>query len=109
MVIVHLCSSLGGRKAHPGSWLGMVPAVAWLYLLCVNESFTISRGDLLEFAGAFLWAAHIMYIAWLSPRTAPAPLVFTSFTACSLCNLIAAALLEKVLAQAVPDFHPRNW
>jgi drug/metabolite transporter (DMT)-like permease len=91
----------GSRKASAGSWTGAVLAAAGLYLLCVTEAFSISRGDMLELAGAFLWAAHVMLVGWLSPRTAPARLAFSQFITCSACSLVAAAVYERITLQAL--------
>jgi drug/metabolite transporter (DMT)-like permease len=101
VVIVPLYGLWGGRKASAGSWTGAVIAASGLYLLCVTEAFTISRGDVLELAGAFLWAAHVMVIGWLSPRIAAARLAFSQFITCSTCSLVASAVYERITLQAI--------
>ncbi|MDQ7826404.1 MAG: DMT family transporter [Candidatus Eremiobacteraeota bacterium] len=101
VVIVPLYGLCGRRKATSGSWAGAILAAVGLYLLCVTESFTISTGDALELAGAFLWAAHVMIVGWLSPGRSPALLAFTQFITCSVCSLAAACIYERTTLQAV--------
>ncbi len=50
-----------------------------IFLLSVNEDFTISFGDLLEWFGALLWTCHIHLIGWLAPKTVSLRLAFIQF------------------------------
>jgi len=85
-------------------------AAVGLYLLSVNENFTISFGDLLELTGAFLWAGHIHLIGWVSPKTDSLQLAFVQFTVCALASLLTAAAVETIsvagiMAAALPIFY----
>ena len=90
-----------------GTWIGALLAVAGLYLLSVTESFTMDRGDFLVFLSAFMWAAHVLWLSWLSPLMNPLILASSQFAICSLLSLMAAFVLEpispsSILAAAVP-------
>jgi len=51
------------KKKIPGIiWLCVAIAVAGFYLLCVNEGFSVSMGDLLVLCCAFFFSLHIMAI-----------------------------------------------
>ena len=96
VVIVPIMGLLWGQRTNAGTWGGALLAGMGLYLLSVNEDFTISFGDLLELMGAFLWAAHIHLIGWISPKTDSLHLAFVQFTVCALASLMTAAAVETV-------------
>ena len=58
-------------------------AAVGLYFLSITDQFTIASGDLLVLAGAFFWAAHVLIIGWLSPRSDSLKLALTQFMVCS--------------------------
>jgi len=85
-------------RQRPGgwTWVGAALAVVGLYLLCMNEQFTMAFGDLLVLLGAFFWAGHVLLIGWLSPRMEAIPLSCIQFAVCSLLSLAAAFLYEAI-------------
>ena len=48
MVIVPIIGIVLGHKIGKNSWIGVGLAVIGLYLLSINENFSIGYGDLLE-------------------------------------------------------------
>ncbi len=78
------------------TWLGAIVAAAGLYFLCVNESFSISRGDLFEIAASFFWAVHILLIDRYSSKVDALKLSFLQFFVCSLLSLITALFTENI-------------
>lgn len=96
VVIVPLLGLLFGQRTHAGAWAGAALAALGMYLLSVTGSFTVAPGDLLELAGAVVWAGHVLIIGWLSPRTDPTRLAFTQFAVCSALSLATALLAEPV-------------
>ena len=99
VVIVPILGLLWGQRTHAGTWGGALMAAVGMYLLSVNEDFTISFGDLLELVGAVLWACHILLIGWLSPKTDSLRLAFVQFMICAVASLLTAMLFES----ASPD------
>lgn len=107
VILVPIIGLKWGRKASTGTWIGALLAVTGLYLLSVTEKFTIDKGDLLVLMSAFMWAAHVLWISWLSPRMNPLILASSQFAICSIFSLLAASALEpiilgSILAAAVP-------
>lgn len=107
VVIVPIMGLLWGQRTNLGTWGGAVMAACGMYLLSVNEDFTISFGDLLELAGAVLWACHIHLIGWLSPKTDSLRLAFIQFMVCAVASLLTAVVFETasiadIAAAALP-------
>ncbi len=96
VVIVPIMSLFWKQPATPGTWLGAILAAIGLYLLSVTEKLTVEFGDLLEFCGAFFFAAQVIAIGWLSPKIQPIRLAFYQFVTCAILSLILAALVEEI-------------
>lgn len=101
VVVVPLLGLFWRQRTHAGTWAGALLAAAGLYLLSVSEGFVIAFGDLLELAGAFFWAAHVLIVGWLAPRVPSTRLAFLQFAACSLLSLATAAVFESVRLGAI--------
>ncbi len=101
VVIVPILGLFWKQQPEIGTWIGAALAAVGLYLLSVTEQFTISFGDLLELAGAFFWAAHMLIIGWLSPKTNPIRLAIVQYAACSLFSAIVAMITETITAQGL--------
>ena len=103
VVIVPLLGRFVGQPADRTVWLGASLAAAGLYLLSVNEAFRISFGDLLELAGAFFWALHILVLGWLSPRMPAVRLACAQFGVCAVLSAMAALGFETVTVSGLTD------
>ena len=69
VVIVPLILRLMGYKITLGEAFGAVLAVIGLYFLSFTTGMlTIARGDALVLISTFVWAGHVLSLAWLSPR-----------------------------------------
>ncbi len=101
VVIVPILGLLWGQRTNAGTWGGALLAAAGMYLLSVNEDFSIAYGDLLELAGAVMWACHIHLIGWLSPKTDPLRLAFVQFMVCALASLLTATAVESATLAAI--------
>ena len=82
------------NKTSAGTWIGAIIAVLGLYFLSVTESFSIGLGDLLVLVSGFFWAAHVLLIGKISPKTDPIQLAFLQFIICSFLSLIVALISE---------------
>lgn len=107
VVIVPIMGLLWGQRTNAGTWGGALMAAAGMYLLSVNEDFSVSLGDLLELIGAVLWACHIHLIGWLSPKTDALKLAFIQFMVCAVASLVTAGIVEtttigNIAAAALP-------
>jgi drug/metabolite transporter (DMT)-like permease len=96
VVIVPLCGLFWGRRPSGGTIFGALLAAVGLYFLSVTESVAMEFGDGLVLVSAFFWTAHVLLIAWLSPRVNPLRLAFYQIAVCSLLSLAAAFCFEAV-------------
>jgi len=96
VVIVPILALFWKQSTNPGIWSGAILATIGLYFLSVTERFTVEFGDLLEFFGAFFWAAQVLIIGWLSPKIQSVKLAFTQFVVCAVLSLIAAVIFEDI-------------
>ncbi|MHC1682191.1 MAG: DMT family transporter [Clostridiaceae bacterium] len=96
IVIVPILGIFLKHSVNKGTWIGTILAVVGLYFVSVNESFTISRGDLYEIIGAFLWAVHILFIDNYSKKVDALKLSFIQFATCSILSLLVAIVFEKI-------------
>ena len=62
IIIVPLIGLLFKHKVSVKVWLSVVISLVGLYLLCINESFSISRGDFFILICAFVFSIHILII-----------------------------------------------
>lgn len=82
------------NRTSSGTWAGAIIAVVGLYFLSVTDSFSIAFGDLLVLVSGIFWAAHVLLIGKISPKTDPIQLAFFQFIICSFLSLIAAVISE---------------
>lgn len=101
VILIPIIGLRWGRKASTGTWIGAILAVAGLYLLSVTEQFTIDKGDFLVLLSAFMWAAHVLWISWLSPRMNPLILASSQFAICSVFSLATAYALEPIVLSSI--------
>ncbi|MCR5833950.1 MAG: DMT family transporter [Selenomonadaceae bacterium] len=62
IVFVPLGAKLLGAMIRRENWIGATVALIGLYLLAVNEGFSVQSGDVILFIGAFFWTAQILLI-----------------------------------------------
>ncbi|PVZ20723.1 MULTISPECIES: DMT family transporter [unclassified Pseudomonas] len=106
VIIVPLVGLAFGQRAHSGTWLGAAAAVLGMALLSVGDGLSVAWGDLLQLAGAFAWAGHVLLVGALANRHDPLRLAFVQFVVCGLVSLLLALLLEPwngaSIAAAIP-------
>ncbi|EQB87705.1 drug/metabolite transporter (DMT)-like permease [Clostridium punense] len=96
MVFVPIIGIFLKHKISKNSWIGVVLAIIGLYLLSINENFSISYGDFLEVIGAIFWAIHILTIDNFTKRVNPLKLSFIQFATCSILSVITAFIFEDI-------------
>ena len=94
VVFVPIMGLLWGQRTNAGTWSGALLAAVGLYLLSINDDFSIGAGDLLVLIGALLWAGHIHLIGWLSPKADSLELAFVQFMMCAVASLATAVAIE---------------
>ena len=101
VVFVPILGLFIGQKTGIPLWIGAMLAVAGLYFLSVGKNFTINKGDVFVFCCAIVWAFHVLYVGWLSPRTDPIKLSVIQYAICSFLSFIAAFLFENISMNAI--------
>jgi drug/metabolite transporter (DMT)-like permease len=96
MVIVPIIGIFLRQKIGKNSWVGIALAVVGLYLLSVNEDFSMGFGDLLEVIGAVFWAVHILAIDHFTKKVDALKLSCLQFATCSVLSLITALMFEQI-------------
>ncbi len=110
IVLVPVLGIFLKQKTHVTTWIGAVIAVVGLYLLSINESFTIEFGDFLEVIGAFFWAIHIQLIGRFVKNVDAIKLSSIQFATCSVLTKVVALIYEDITmsglsAALVPIFY----
>lgn len=101
IVLVPILGIFLKQKTHTKTWLGAFTAVVGLYLLSINESFTIEFGDFLEIIGAFFWAAHILLIDKFVKNVDAVKLSCVQFAAGSILSIIFAIIFEDINVSSI--------
>lgn len=96
VVIVPLFLLVAGRRIQFGEIFGALLAVVGLYLLSFTDSFSLSRGDFLVLVGAFVWAGHVLYIGWLSPKMDPVIIGAGHAMVCCVLGWCGAVVLGEL-------------
>ena len=88
-------------------WLAVLMGVAGMFLLCVNEDFSLTRGDAMVCACAVLFTGQILCIDHFAPKADPIRMSAVQFVIAAIVCGVAAFLLEKptwgkVASAAIP-------
>jgi drug/metabolite transporter (DMT)-like permease len=78
-----------------------------MYILSVEEQFTLGYGDLLVLVAAAFYAVHVLLVGHYAPKTDNLKISAFQFAICSLYSLIAAFIFEDpnmdgILQAAIP-------
>lgn len=107
IVLVPICGIFLQKKVAPSVWVSVVLATGGLYLLCINESFSIGRGDIFVFLCAFAFAAQILAVDHYAPLVDGIRLACVQFYVCGIVSLIGMLLWESpVLADILAAWKP---
>ncbi|MBO6231437.1 MAG: DMT family transporter [Ruminiclostridium sp.] len=96
IVIVPVFGFIIYHKTSLKVWICCMIAVAGFYLLCINEGFSISSGDLLVLACAFFFALHIIVIDRFNAKNTDGPLMScVQFFTAGIMMLVCMFIFEK--------------
>lgn len=76
-------------------WLAVLVGVAGMYLLCVKEGFTLTRGDILISLCAFMFCGHILCCDRYAPVADAVKISAIQFAVCALICLGFAFAMEQ--------------
>ena len=83
-------------KTGLGTWVGAVIALWGLYLLSINEDFTLSKGDTLQLTCAVAFAGHVLMIGYLASRMDTVKLSLIQFFVAGLLAMVLAVYFEQL-------------
>ena len=98
ILIVPFLGLLMKQKLPKMIWLCCAIAVAGLYLLCMNESLSLSKGDFTVLISAVCYAVHIIAIGHFAPKVDCVKLSCLQFLVCGAISVAVMFIFEK------PDF-----
>lgn len=98
IVIVPVYGLLAGKIPSRMAVASTLMSMAGLYMLSIKDGFSVGRGDLLVFIGAFFWAAHLMACSAFSKRNDPVKLSAVQFGTVAALAAAGSLILER------PDF-----
>ena len=101
IVIVPVLGIFLHKKIGWKIWLAVVLALAGLYFLCITESFSIGKGDVLIFLCALIFAVHIMVIDYFSPKVDGVKMSCIQFFVCGILSLPFMFTIETPKAAAM--------
>ena len=84
-------------------WMAVVLAIVGLYFLCITESFSIDRGDILVFLCALVFAVHILVIDYFAPKVDGVKMSCMQFFICGILSIPFMFTIEKPTLTAVTD------
>jgi drug/metabolite transporter (DMT)-like permease len=96
VIIVPLIGVLMRHRTGPGTWIGAVLAVIGLYLLSINEHFTVMPGDWYQLACALVISVQVMLVGHYAPRHDPLVLAIAQFVTCGVACLAIGLAYEPV-------------
>lgn len=98
ILIVPFLGLLLKQKLPKLIWPCCALAVGGLYLLCMNESFYIGKGDFTVLISAAAYAIHIIAIGYFAPKVDCVKLSCLQFLVCGAISVVVMFIFEE------PDF-----
>ena len=92
-----------GQRTGSGTWVGAFIAVIGLYLLSINDDFSIARGDLLQLICAVFFAAHILVVGYVAKRMDPLKLSLIQYFVSGVLSFFIAVAIEVITWQMIVD------
>lgn len=95
VVLVPMIGVLFRKKVPFTVWIGAVVAVIGMYLLCINESFSLATSDILILLCAVAFSIQITLVSHFSPQVDGVTLSCLAFFVAGIENLIPALFIES--------------
>lgn len=89
------------------NWLGVLVATIGMYLICITENFTITKGDFITLACPFLFALQILIVDYYIKDLDGVRFSTVQFAVCALVSGIMMLVFEQpTLAQVIASLGP---
>lgn len=96
IVLVPVLGIFLKHKVGINTWIGVTLALVGLYMLSINEGFTMEFGDLLMLFSSIAFTVHILLIDHVTKRVDPILLSCIQFITCAVFSFIIAILSENI-------------
>ena len=94
IVLVPVLGVFLGRRPALRIWFCVLLACVGLYFLCINEGFSIEKGDLMMLGAAVLFAFQILAIAHFAPKVDSLKLSAGQFFVSGVVSLVCMFIVE---------------
>ncbi len=101
IVMIPLAGLLIGKKCPRRVYPAVALAAAGMYLLCMNGSFSLNRGDAAELMCAAAFTAQIIAVSHFSSRVNAYKFACIEFAAAAAAAAVPALMTESVTISAV--------
>ena len=95
IVMVPLVGVVWKKTIKVRVWVSVALAAVGMYLLCMNESFTVNPGDVYVFFCAVAFTGHILVIDHFSPKADGVAMSCIQFFTCAVLCGIAMFIAEE--------------
>lgn len=95
IILVPLLGLFLRKKIGANIWISVAIAAAGMYLLCITDGFSISRGDLLVLIGSVGFSFHILVIDYFSPKADGVLISCVQFFTAGVISTVLAVLFEQ--------------
>lgn len=94
IIIVPILGLFLRKKVGLNIWVSVAIAAAGMYLLCITDGFSISRGDFLVFLCAIGFSFHILVIDYFSPKADGVVISCVQFFTAGIISAVCMFLFE---------------
>lgn len=101
IVIVPIFGLFMKKRAGASVWCGVALAAVGMYLLCITDGFSISRGDFYVLLSAVCFAVHILVIDRYSPRADGVTMSCIQFFTCGVLAGVFMLIFETPSVSAL--------
>lgn len=95
ILIVPVLGLLLHKKVGLQVWIGVIFGVTGLYLLCMQDSMRLEKGDALVLVCAFIFSLHILVIDHFSQKVDGVKMSCIQFWVCGILSLLCSLLFES--------------
>lgn len=103
IVLVPILSLFLKKRAGANVYVGILLALAGMYLLCVKEGFALGGGDVYALLAALMFALQIIVVDLFAPRVDNIRLSALQFLVCGVLSGVLAVCTEPQSARAYWD------
>lgn len=96
VIMVPLFGLFTKEKPSVIMWLGALISMIGMYLLCVSESLSLNKGDILTFSCAVCFAIHIIVIGRFAPYIDGIKLSCVQFFTAGVISSVIAPIVEDL-------------